>query len=95
MSSLNPTPISSNDYASIVWTWRLANPFQCCTCGLEPPAFTSRSSVPCSGYHGLVSSILASICNQVEKTSLLALVGTASKVAVSIWLKVTDGGQIL
>jgi hypothetical protein len=29
------------------------------------------SSVPCSGYYGLVTSMLASICSQVEGTLLV------------------------
>ena len=53
----------------------LANTFPRCTCGLEPPAFTSCSSVPCSGYHGLVSSILASICNPGREDFLACVCG--------------------
>jgi hypothetical protein len=35
MSSPNPTPISSNDYAFIIWTWRLGENFRSLLCALE------------------------------------------------------------
>jgi hypothetical protein len=47
----------------------LANTSEVCSCALgQQHLRVVVSSVPCSGYYGLVSSILASICSQVERT---------------------------
>jgi hypothetical protein len=65
----SPTPISSNDHAFIIWTRRLGEHFP----DLASVHWSHSiyelivSSVPCSGYYGLVSSILASICCHAQK----------------------------
>jgi hypothetical protein len=51
------------------------------------------SSVPCSGYYGLVSSILASICNQVNKA--LSVGDVHAEQQQRAWEKATSAGGFL
>ena len=69
----NHTPISSNDYASIIWTWRLGEYLPTQHLGIEANSICELivSSVPFSGYDGFVSSVLASIYKQIEREGRL------------------------
>ena len=71
----NHTPISSNDYASIIWTWRLGEYLPTQHLGIEANSICELivSSVPFSGYDGFVSSVLASIYKQIEREGLACL----------------------
>jgi hypothetical protein len=76
MSFPNRTPISSNDYASIIWTWRLGEYLLSLHLRIGATSiYEFVSSVPCFWLpRTLVSSILASICSQVEKKEEVLLV---------------------
>lgn len=83
MSFPNHTPISSNDYAFIIWTWRLGEYLSSLPLRFGAVSiYELLAQFPCSGYHGLVSSILASICDQLEEIALLACRGGSASEAV-------------
>ena len=70
-SFLSLTPISSNDYASIIWTWRLGETFSFSTEELKQNSIYELT-VLLTQFHflvndDLVSSVLASICTRIEK----------------------------
>jgi hypothetical protein len=83
----NHTPISSNDYASIIWTWRLGEYLPTQHLGIEANSICELivSSVPFSGYDGFVSSVLASIYKQIERRVSLVWVEQVELQRKSNW----------
>lgn len=72
-SFLSLTPISSNDYASIIWTWRLGETFSFSTEELKQNSIYELT-VLLTQFHflvndDLVSSVLASICTRIERAA--------------------------